>query len=155
MELRVDGLRPGSEVRKRALKAVVVDSPGLVARREVPARPLEELRPGALDPGSLGAGNRVPADEAPSGRMRGESFDEVTLGRADVGDDGLVAAPVERLVARGPADGRRGAAQNTMSAPATASATVEAPEVMAPSSTAVATTSGAGSNPTTCASRRR
>ena len=97
MELGVDRLGPGSEVRERALQAVVVDAPGLVAGREVPARSLEELCPGALDPGRLGAGDRVPADEAPGGRVRGEALDEVALGRADVGDDRLVAAGVERL----------------------------------------------------------
>ncbi len=37
------------------------------------------------------------ADEAPGVRMRGEALDQIPLGRADVGDDGVIAARLERL----------------------------------------------------------
>ena len=127
VELGVDRLRAGAHLGDRALEPVVVDAPGLPSRRQVPASALEELGSGVLDPGSLGAGDRMPADEAAGGRMAGEAIDEILLGRADVGDDGV--SPLASS-ASATSSGRwpTGAAQKTRSAPATASATVSAPD---------------------------
>ena len=66
----------------------------LRSRRQVPACALEEIRAGVLDPGGLGPGERVAADEALVGAERG---DDVALGRADVGDDRVGPHGLERL----------------------------------------------------------
>ena len=136
------------DLRDRALEAVVVDAPGLLARREVPARALEELRPGVLDPGRLGAGDRMPADEAPGGRVRGEALDEIPLGRADVGDDRVVAARLERLARRDRADGRRAPRRRRCRRPRRPRRPSRRPTVRAPSSSA-------GSQPRRASGRTR
>ena len=61
--LGVDRLRAGAEVGDRPLQAVVEDAARALGRRQVPARALEQVGAGVLDPGGLGAGERVAADE--------------------------------------------------------------------------------------------
>ena len=89
----VDRLRAGAEAGDGALQAVVEDAAGALCRGQVPAGALEEVRAGVLDPGGLGAGQRVAADEALVAAERG---DQLALGRADVGDHGLRAAGRQR-----------------------------------------------------------
>ena len=62
--LGVDRLGTGAQVGDRPLEAVVEKAAGALGRRQVPARPLEQVGARVLDPGGLGAGQRVPADEA-------------------------------------------------------------------------------------------
>ncbi len=85
----VDRLRAGAEAGDGPLQAVVEEAAGALGRGQVPAGALEEVGAGVLDPGGLGAGQRVAADEALVGAER---RDELALGRADVGDDRLGAA---------------------------------------------------------------
>ena len=54
----------GAEAGDDALQAVVEHAAGALGRRQVPAGALEEVGAGVLDPGGLGAGQRVAADEA-------------------------------------------------------------------------------------------
>jgi hypothetical protein len=60
----VDCLRTGTEPGDRPLQAVVEDSAGVLCRRQVPAGALEEVGTGIGNPGGLGTGQRVSADEA-------------------------------------------------------------------------------------------
>ncbi len=76
------GRAPSSATRP--LQAVVEQAARALGRGQVPAGALEEVGAGVLDPGGLGAGQRVAADEALVVAERG---DELALGRADVGDD--------------------------------------------------------------------
>ena len=62
----VDRLRAGAEVGDGALQAVVVDAARALGRGQVPAGALEQLGARVLDPGGLGAGERMAADEARS-----------------------------------------------------------------------------------------
>ena len=55
------------------LEAVVVDPARALGRRQVPARALEQVGAGVLDPGGLGAGERMSADEPASRRRRRRS----------------------------------------------------------------------------------
>ena len=84
--LGVDRLRAGAEVGDRALQAVVQDAARALGRRQVPARALEQVGARVLDPGGLGAGQRVAADEALALPRLRQLRDQVALGRADVGD---------------------------------------------------------------------
>ena len=97
-DVGVDRLRAGAEAGDGPLQAVVEQPAGALGRGQVPAGALEEVVAGVLDPGRLGPGQRVAADEALVVAERG---DELALGRADVGDD---ASPARRRRApRGPA----------------------------------------------------
>ena len=58
--LGVDGLRAGAEVGDRSLQAVVEDAARALGRRQVPARALEQVGAGVLDPGGLGAASGCP-----------------------------------------------------------------------------------------------
>ncbi len=86
----VDRLGTGAEVGDRALEPVVQEAAGALGGRQVPARPLEQVRARVLDPGGLGAGQRVPADEALLERPS-HPFHQRPLGGADVGDRRLLA----------------------------------------------------------------
>jgi len=88
--------RAAREVGDRALEAVVQEAAGALGRRQVPARPLEQVGARVLYPGGLGAGQRVAADEALGVRPT-HLRDQGALGGADVGDHGLLAARRERL----------------------------------------------------------
>ena len=101
----VDRLRAGAEAGDGALQAVVEEAAGALCRGQVPARALEEVLAGVLDPGGLGPGQRVAADEA---LVVAERRDQLALGRADVGDDGLRAARRQRRRAPAPAAPRPG-----------------------------------------------
>ena len=90
--LGADRLRPGTEVGDDPLQRVVEDPARALGRGQVPARPVEEVGAGVLDPGGLGPGQRVAADES---LVLAERGDEVALGRADVGDDRLGAGGLE------------------------------------------------------------
>ncbi len=90
---RVDRLRAGAERGDGALQAVVEQAAGALCRGQVPARALEEVGAGVLDAGGLGPGQRVAADEA---LVVAKRSDQLALGRADVGDDGVGAASRER-----------------------------------------------------------
>ena len=152
VSLGVDRLRPGAEVGDRALQAVVEQTAGALGRGQVPAGPLEEVGAGVLDPGGLGPGQRMAADEALVVAERG---DELALGRAGVGDDAVGAAGVERRRGRARAAPPPGAAQKTTSAPSQASATEPAARSIAPSATARSSVAGSGSKPTTSAPSSR
>ena len=75
--LGVDRLRAGAELGDRALQAVVVRGRSSRSRRgQVPARSLEQVGAGVLDPGGLGARERVPADEALDRRRAASALDQ-------------------------------------------------------------------------------
>ena len=134
----VDRLRAGAEAGDGPLQAVVEEAAGALGRRQVPARALEEVGAGVLDPGGLGPGQRVAADEALVVAQRG---DHLALGRADVGDDGVGPAGRQGLAGQ-VRQAATGAAQKTSSAPSQASATEPAPRSIAPISTARASVAG-------------
>ena len=107
VSLGVDRLDLRAQAGDRALQPVVEHPAGALGlRRQVPAGTLEEVLARVLHPRGLGARKRVAADEALIGAER---RDYVALGRADVGDDRVGTAGVERR--RGQlgqsADGRR------------------------------------------------
>ena len=84
---RVDGLGPGAEAGDEAMEAVEHDPLRVTGRGQVPTGAVEEVGPRALDPGRLGAGQRVAADEALEAGDPGDGIEQAPLGRADVGDD--------------------------------------------------------------------
>ena len=152
MGVGVDRLRAGAEAGDGPLQAVVEDAAGALCRGQVPAGALEEVGAGVLDPGGLGPGQRVAADEALVVAERG---DQLALGRADVGDDGRRGRwpPAPRRACAGSA--ATGPAQKTTSAPSQASAIEPAARSSAPSSTARASVAGLRPKPTTSAPSRR
>jgi hypothetical protein len=96
VRLGADRLRPRPEIGNDPLQGVVEEAARAFGRRQVPAGAVEEVGAGVADPGGLGAGERVAADEA---LVVAEGGDQVSLGRADVGDDGLGTGGLERRAA--------------------------------------------------------
>ena len=64
MRLRVDGDRVRTEGDEQAVEPLVQDPRGALAGREVPGRPVEQVRPRVLHAQGLGARDRMAADEA-------------------------------------------------------------------------------------------
>ena len=108
----VERRRPRAEAGQQPVQALVERAAGARRRRQVPGRAVEQVGAGVLDAGRLGAGERVAADEA---RVV-DRVDDRALGRADVGDDAVLAGGRERgATAAGSAP--TGAATNAASAP--------------------------------------
>ena len=84
-------------VGEQPVQALVEHALGARGRRQVPGRAVEQVGPRVLDPGRLGARERVPADEARVVDRR----DQLALGRADVGDHAVRRArrPAPRATA--------------------------------------------------------
>ena len=91
--LGVDRLRPGAEIGDHALEAVVEQTARALGGSQVPASALEQIGAGVVHAGSLGARQRVTADEA---LVVAEPSDQLALGRAGVGDDRFGTAGGER-----------------------------------------------------------
>ena len=73
----------GRRAHQQAMEALVQDAAGPRGRGQVPGGALEQVGAGVRDPGRLGAGERVAADEP----LVGGRGDDRALGRADVGHD--------------------------------------------------------------------
>ena len=148
---RVDrrGLRADPD--QRTVQALVERAGGGQTRREVPGRALEQVGARVLDAGGLGAGQRVPADEA----RIGASGDDRALGRADVADRAVCSPAAASTESSTAPSALTGAATNTSSASATASPTLSAADLNRPAVAAPPRRrSRSGSKPTTRAPRR-
>ena len=93
VRLGVERRRVRPEVDQHAVQALVEDPAGPRRRRQVPGGALEQVGARVLDPGGLGAGQRVAADEPRVVHRR----DHRPLGRADVGDHAFLARGREHL----------------------------------------------------------
>ena len=91
--LRVDRDRLGAEAVRAGGAGVRKHAGGGRRGGQVPGGALEQVGAGVLDPGGLGAGQRVAADKA--GVVMGG--DHGALGRADVGDHAVVGRCRQRL----------------------------------------------------------
>ena len=89
----VDGLGARAEAAEQPVQALVEDAGGAAfGGGEIPGGAVEQVRAGVLHAGGLGAGERVPADEA----LVGAGVGEHALGGADVADDAVRAGAGER-----------------------------------------------------------
>ena len=89
----VDRHRMRAERHDEAMQALVQQSLGVRQRRQVPDGALEQVGARVLDAGRLGAGDRVPADEARVVHGR----QQLLLGGAHVADQAARSGGVQRL----------------------------------------------------------
>jgi hypothetical protein len=91
---RVERDRPRAHVDHEAVQPLVEQPAGVRQGRQVPDGVLEQVRAGVLDPGRLGAGDRMAADEA---RVV-DLVEQLLLGGADVRDHAVLPRAGERLL---------------------------------------------------------